>query len=301
VRRIQRVAPTFDDALSSTSCSMPCRCRRRPVSGSRSDAGRVRLQELKAQDLKRFYTDLTTLSSTTLAQYHTILPSALKSAMLEGLVTRNVATIVVGKPRINRSHDAVTQNCWEPHEAQALIAAAKREGPQAAAFYALALDSGARKGELCGLHWGDVDLEAGAVTFVRQLIEMIAEPVRKPVFGPIKNDMPRTVDLAGETVALLRAHTSHQAELKMANRPLYQDHGLVFAKEWGELYGRKDLLGLPLQANNLGERQFARLIAAAKCGASPSTGCATRAPHCCSRPGWRLTSSNSGSGTNGSR
>jgi len=87
--------------------------------------------------------------------------------------------------------------------------------------------------------------------------------VRKPVFGPIKNDMPRTVDLAGETVALLRAHKSHQAELKMANRPIYQDHGLVFAKEWGELYGRKDLLGLPLQANHLGERQFARLIAAA--------------------------------------
>jgi integrase len=84
------------------------------------------------------------------------------------------------------------------------------------------------------------------------------------VFGPIKNDMPRTVDLASETVALLREHKRHQAELKMKNRTIYQDHGLVFAKEWGERYGRQDFLGLPLQANNIGEREFARIIKAAK-------------------------------------
>jgi integrase len=50
----------------------------------------------------------------------------------------------------------------------------------------------------------------------------------------------------------------------MRNRTKYQDHGLVFTKEWGELSGGEDYLGLPLQANNLGEREFARLIKAAK-------------------------------------
>jgi integrase len=226
--------------------------------------GAIRLQELKATDLKRYYTSQeATLSSTTLSQYHTILSSALKAALLEGMLTRNVASLVVGKPKINRGHDAVRQNCWEAHEAQALLTAAKAEGPQAAAFYALALDSGARKGELCGLQWGDLDFEAGTVTFVRQLIETAKEPVRKPVYGPIKNDMPRTVDLAAQTITLLREHKRHQAQMKMANRTIYQDHGLVFAKEWGELYGRKDFLGLPLQTNNLGERQFKRLMKAA--------------------------------------
>ena len=38
------------------------------------------------------------------------------------------------------------------------MAAAKALGPQPAAFYTFALDSGARKGELCGLKWVDVDL-----------------------------------------------------------------------------------------------------------------------------------------------
>ena len=40
-------------------------------------------------------------------------------------------------------------------------------------------------------------------------------------------------------------------------------NGLVFAKEWGERYHRKDFLGLPLQTNNMGEREFARIIKAA--------------------------------------
>jgi len=56
-----------------------------------------------------------------------------------------------------------------------------------------------------------------------------------------------------------------QAELKVANRTTYKDHGLVFAKEYGDLTNRKDMIGLPLQANNLGERQFSKIIKAAKC------------------------------------
>jgi integrase len=47
------------------------------------------------------------------------------------------------------------------------------------------------------------------------------------------------------------------------NRTHYQDHGLVFAKEWAELQRRKDTLGDPLQMNNLGQREYARLLKAA--------------------------------------
>lgn len=222
--------------------------------------GPMRLQELKPSDVKAYYTSQEgTLSSTTLAQYHTIIHAALKAALLDGLVTRNVASLVVGKPRIRRDHSDLQRNCWEPAEAQAFLRAAKTAGARPAAFYALALDSGARKGELCGLQWGDLDFDKGTVTFVRQLIEGGEEPV----YGPIKNDVPRTVDLSPETLGLLRDLKRHQAELKMANRTIYADHGLVFAKEWGERWSRKDMLGQPLQANNMGEREFAKIIKAA--------------------------------------
>ena len=50
----------------------------------------------------------------------------------------------------------------------------------------------------------------------------------------------------------------------MKNRTTYHDHGLVFAKEYGDLTNRADLIGQPLQANHLGERHFDPLIKAAK-------------------------------------
>jgi integrase len=197
--------------------------------------GAIRLQHLKATDVKRYYTEQTGLSSSTLAQHHAILHGALKAAVLEGLVVRNVASLVVGKPRMRRDHDQVRQNCWDAEEARAFLKAAKETGPQVAAFVGLALDAGARKGELCGLRWCDVDLDASTVTFVRQLVK----PGRKPEFGPVKNDVPRTVDIAPETVELLRTHRRHQAELKMANRHVYTDLGLVLRRSGGTCTGAR--------------------------------------------------------------
>ena len=86
----------------------------------------------------------------------------------------------------------------------------------------------------------------------------------KPIFIPTKGKRARTIDLAPETVELLKAHKRHQAALKLRHRQEYHDHGLVFTKEWddgGEKYGT---LGQPLSVNNLGQREFARLIKAAK-------------------------------------
>ena len=221
--------------------------------------GAIRLQELKAADIKRYYTDKK-LSESTLAQHHAIIHGALSAAVLEGMVIRNVAHLVVGKPQQRDDHDHVSGNCWDTDEARAFLVAAKKAGTQPAALYALALDSGARKNELCGLQWGDVDLDAGTVTFVRQLVKLGA----KPEFGPIKNDVPRTVDLSSETVALLKEHKRTQAELKMRNRVAYRDLGMVFAREWSDLHGREASLGLPLLSNNLGQREFAKIIKAAK-------------------------------------
>ena len=63
---------------------------------------------------------------------------------------------------------------------------------------------------------------------------------------------------------MLKAHKPHQAEVKMKNRTVYHDFGLVFAKEWSDVSTRYDTLGQPLQANNLGQKEYARLINVAK-------------------------------------
>ena len=211
----------------------------------------LRLQQVKPTDFKRYY-NASALSPTTLEQHHTLLHSALKAAQLQGLVQRNVASLVVGKPHRPEGREDVLHHCWEAEKARRFIAAAKEHGPQQAAFYTLALDSGARKGELCGLKWTDVDLDAGTVAFVRRLIK----PGPNPVFGPLKNGESRTISVASETVALLRRHKSHQAELKLANRTHSHDHGLMFAKEWEHLRRHGDTLGHPLPINSLGENEY---------------------------------------------
>jgi integrase len=95
-------------------------------------------------------------------------------------------------------------------------------------------------------------------------VQQLQKPGPEPTFGPPKNKRPRNIALGAETVTLLKAHKQHQAEFKMANRTSYHDFGLVFAKEFGELRTRKDLLGQPLQANNLGEQPLDRLCKVAE-------------------------------------
>src|SRR4029453_13307497 len=97
-------------------------------------------------------------------------------------------------------------------------------------------------------------------TSQRQLLK----PGGEPVFGAVKGKTPRTIEIAPETVALLRRHRGHQAELKLANGPHYHDHGLVFAKEWNDLTRGHDSLGVPLSMCNLGAREYVRLIKTAR-------------------------------------
>jgi integrase len=218
----------------------------------------IPLQRLKPGDLKRFYMELT-VSSSTQAKYHGIIHSALKAAMMDGLVPRNVAALVVGKPQKVLHHEDIRSQCWTADEARKFLIAAKGAGMQPAAFYTVAIETGMRKAELCGLKWSDVDFDGGRLRVIRQLVA----PGPKPEFGPTKNGAPRTIDIAPATVQLLRAHKRHQAELKLKNRNHYHDHDLVFAKEWGE-QRKHDVLGQPLQMNNLGQREYARLIKAAE-------------------------------------
>jgi integrase len=52
--------------------------------------------------------------------------------------------------------------------------------------------------------------------------------------------------------------------VKLRNRASFRDHGLVFCKDWSNVGRKFDTLGDPLSVNNLGQREFARLIAEAK-------------------------------------
>lgn len=142
------------------------------------------IQKMRASHLEAYYTAAKG-SASTLTLHHTVIRRALRKAVRDRLVTVNVASDLDGRPRRGRggSEDA-REHCWDVDEVQAFLRAAKAAGPQDAAFYALALDSGARKSELCGLRWVDVDIAEGKILIVQQL----NKPGPAPTFGSPRMD-----------------------------------------------------------------------------------------------------------------
>jgi|CXWL01.1.fsa_nt_gi integrase len=214
--------------------------------------GHYRLSDLRASHIQAYYQS-STLAPATLQQHQAILHHALKSAVMQDLIPRNAASLVIGKPRQREGHETLTQNCWEAEEAKRFLDTAKAGTIQQAAFYSLAIDAGARKAELCGLKWPDLDVEKKTLSIVRQLVK-VGKVDQAPVFGPPKNGKSRSIDLDERTVELLRRHRAQQAAQRLLLGTSYQDHGLIFARDFGR----------PLTMNNLGEREFARLIESAK-------------------------------------
>lgn len=234
--------------------------------------GQYRLCDLRASHLQAYYQS-EKVAPATLQQHHTILHSALKAATMQDLIPRNAASLVIGKPRRRDGHENILQNCWEPEEARKFLDTAKAHSTHAAALYSVALDSGARKAELCGLKWSEVDIERRSISIVRQLVKVREEPL----FGPPKNGKSRTVQLDEKTIEVLRKQKAAQAAQKLLLGTSYRDHGLVFSRDFGQ----------PLTLNNIGQREFARLIKAAGVKPSPFTGFATRARPWHSRKGFR--------------
>ena len=102
------------------------------------------------------------LSPLTVLHARSTLRRALHDAQRDGLITRNAAGLA-RPPRAERKE----MRALSPVEVRTLIAATKDDefGP----IYALAVGSGLRLGELLGLEWSDVDLEAGLLTVRRAM------------------------------------------------------------------------------------------------------------------------------------
>lgn len=91
----------------------------------------------------------------------------------------------------------------------AFVAAARETKYATAAL--LLLQTGIRSGELRGLRWSDVDLDAGTMTIRQQITWDGGVTVQPPKSGKV-----RRIVMMEETVALLRRHKSEQAAARLA-------------------------------------------------------------------------------------
>ena len=96
----------------------------------------------------------------------------------------------------------------------------------------VAAATGARRGELCGLMWSDIDFEAGVLRIERSL-EETNDGLR---LKPTKSDEPRKISLPAIAVDVLLEHRREQDRDRVLFGSDYQDRGLVFCRPDGEFY-----------------------------------------------------------------
>ena len=191
--------------------------------------GQRGLQQLTAPMLNALYADLISkggergpLSPKTVRYIHTTIHKALADAVDAGVIGVNVAERAK-PPRPNRLR-AQRIECWEPDELATFLSAV--QGDRLEAAWRVAAMTGMRRGEVLGLRWGDVDLEAARIS-VRNAIVTVAYEVLE---SSPKSHQARVVDIDPLTVEMLRAHRDRRAE-ELRREPA--DYELVVCAEDG--------------------------------------------------------------------
>lgn len=234
--------------------------------------GRVRLAQLTPAHLERAYATLQRpkdaggagLSASTVHHTHAVIHKALEDAVHEGVLVRNVASIA-RPPRL----DDFEPTIWMPPEVQTFLHAAVRD--RLGMLYIVVACTGMRSGELRGLRWQDVDLDA-KVLRLRSALDRAGV-----ASSPKTKGSRRPVELPMLAVSALRAQRTRQAEERLALGEAWGngggDRGLVFTTTIGTpldgvnllkaFYRFCDSAGLPrIRIHDLRHLQASLLLAA---------------------------------------
>ena len=144
--------------------------------------------------------------------------------------SRTTRPALVDGPALKRSETPALT----PDAARTLLAAVRGDRDEAA--FVTLIATGMRRGELFGLCWDDVDLDAGVAMVRRQVQRHTGQGL---ILEPLKTDKSRrALALPAPVVTALRAHRRTQTADRLAVGPEWStfaaDHGgLVFAGPLG--------------------------------------------------------------------
>ncbi len=143
-----------------------------------------------------------------------------------GLIGRNPIASV-RRPSVEQRPPST----WSEREARSFLSATQDD--RLAAMWALALTRGLRRGELCGLRWSAVDLEAGTLQVVHTLVMVDGHPVEST---PKTKTGRRTVPLDGSLVTLLKARRAAQRAERLRAGAAWSPGDYAFTDELGRPY-----------------------------------------------------------------
>ena len=186
--------------------------------------GAVRLGSLTGSRLTRLYVELEQsgrvdgkggLSPRTVLYIHTIIHSALTSAVRDGLLSVNPAD--KADPPSAKAAAAPEMRFWTADELRAFLDYRRQAQDELVIAWSLLAATGMRRGEAIGLRWADVDFDGSRLS-VRRSVTVVKHKGEgeEIVIGSPKGGRSRTVDLDPGTLAALRSHKVSQGMLSLA-------------------------------------------------------------------------------------
>ena len=145
---------------------------------------------------------------------YNILVGIFKMAYKDDTIEKNPMD-KVDRPKQRKDEKAVAEadKALSDDELNNVLDCVRKEPLKWQAFMYLAADTGARRGELVGLQWKDIDLRNGLVTIKRNLQYSKSKGIYECT---PKNGKFRTVDIGEDTVDLLRMWAAEQSGVRMS-------------------------------------------------------------------------------------
>jgi integrase len=140
------------------------------------------------------------------------------------MVPRNVSTLV-SPPRLRRPE----AKFLTPEQARVFLESIR--GHRLEGLFTVSMLLGLRPGEALGLHWRDVDLEAGRLV-VRVALHRIDGRLQIDELKTARSR--RSIPLPGLAIAALRAHRARQLEERLAAGDLWEEHDPVLTTATGK-------------------------------------------------------------------
>lgn len=220
------------------------------------DLGEIKLKDLTGTQLTQYYQDkLKTgsvrfkangLAPVSVYYLHKILRMALGAAIDQGILRKNLASDATA-PQVPKAEIEF----WLPEETRQFLTVAKKKSPYYL-FYAVALGTGMRPGEVAALKWRDIDFRSGAI-IVQRSLRRAKKGLENREKGPKTANGWRRVDISPSLLSMLQEHRKEQTQHK-AECAEYQDKGLVFTQANGDY----------IHTENIQRRDFKNTIKAAK-------------------------------------
>ena len=181
--------------------------------------GYIKIKDLTVKDLNSFYSHLLThLSPKTVSEYHGLIRTTLNQAVKEGLINNNVA-LYAEKPKLVKKE----VNYYQKDEIIKILECVESEPLFWRVFMHVLIFSGARRGEVVGLKWDNIDYDKNRILIDSSILYTKEDGVFEDTTKTAKS--VRWITLPAETIELLK-------ELKKVS----QKSKYVFSNEYGVIH-----------------------------------------------------------------